>query len=276
MIQDIAPHYMNNKYINCKNIQENDYIFCYKKNSLLLKKVNNDFFLPRKKDFHTLFKEGESIFLFSLDSFSCFLLPPPVHEENESFIYEEIFNLRTLPEKEIAWAGGVGHQLSVWYEQNQYCGKCGTKTIHKSDERAIQCPECSHLIFPKISPAVIVAITCGDKILLAKGRHYRGNFFSLIAGYADIGESLEETVVREVKEEVGLEIKNIKYFKSQPWPFSGSMMVGYFAEADENQPLILDPSEIIEANWYKRGNLPAYSSRISISGDMIEHFDKNL
>lgn len=276
MIQDIAPHYLKNQYRNLKEIQENDYIFCYLENSFLLKKINGEYFIPQKKDFKTGVKEEDGIFLFSLDSYSCFLLPPPVDEKNECFIYEDIFNLRNLPAKEVAWAGGVGHQLSAWFEQNRYCGKCGSKTIHKSDERAIQCPECSHLIFPKISPAVIVAITCGDKILLAKGRHYRGNFFSLIAGYADIGESLEETVVREVKEEVGLEIKNIKYFESQPWPFSGSIMVGYFAEADENQPLILDPSEIIEANWYTRGNLPPYSSRISISGDMIEHFDKNL
>lgn len=276
MIQDISPNYLNNKYINQKDIQENDYICCYKNSSILLKRVNGEYFLPQKKDFKTPFKKEDMIYLFSLNSHSCFLSSLPVQVENDFFIYEEIFNLRNLSAKEVAWAGSVGHQLVSWYEQNQYCGKCGAHTVHKTDERAVHCPRCSMVVYPKISPAVIVAITCGDKILLAKGRHYRGNFFSLIAGYADVAESLEETVSREVKEEVGLEIKNIRYFKSQPWPFSSSMMVGYFAEADDQQPLILDPSEISEAHWYKRGNLPSYSSRISIAGDMIEHFDKGF
>lgn len=276
MIQDICPHYLNNQYRNLKEIQENDYILCYKENTVLLRRLDGDYALPQKKDFKFGLKDEESIFLFSLNSLSCFLLPFISKEEDDDFIYEEIFNLRNLSRKEVAWAGSVGHQLFSWYRQNQYCGKCGFKTLHKADERAIQCPKCSTLVFPKISPAVIVAITCKDKILLAKGSHYRGNFFSLIAGYADIAETLEETVLREVKEEVGLDVKNVKYYKSQPWPFSGSMMVGFFAEADEGKPLLLDPSEIIEAHWFKRGSLPPYSPSISIAGDMIEYFDKGF
>jgi len=98
----------------------------------------------------------------------------------------------------------------------------------------------------------------------------------LIAGYVDIGESLEETVVREVKEEIGIDVKNIRYYKSQPWPFSGSMMIGYWAEADDLQPLRLDENEISEAGWYSRGNLPNHPVNISIAGEMIELFEKNM
>lgn len=130
------------------------------------------------------------------------------------------------------------------------------------------------MIYPKISPAIIVAIVCGNNILLARGSNFRGSWYSLIAGYADVGESLEDTVKREVKEEVGLDVRNIRYYKSQPWPLSGSMMIGFVAEADDHQPVSVDRREIAEAAWFTRGRLPEYSMRLSIAGEMIEKFDK--
>ena len=153
---------------------------------------------------------------------------------------KKLVYFRTIKQQEIAWISVVGFQLMSWYSQNKFCGKCGSKTKEKNDERAIICPNCNTIIFPKISPAIIVAIICNDKILLAHNSNFPNNWYSLIAGYADVGESLEETVIREVKEEVGLEVKNIRYYKSQPWPFSGSMMIGFFAEADDNQTICAD------------------------------------
>ena len=164
----------------------------------------------------------------------------------------------------------------TWRNNNSFCGKCGSKMELKKDERAIVCPQCNLVTFPKISPAVIVAITCNNKILLAKGKNYRGDFYALIAGYVDVGESIEETVIREVKEEVGLDIKNLKYYKSQPWPFSASLMLGFVAEADDTQPIIIDEKEIKEARWFPRDNLPPHASNISISGDLIEAFEKGV
>jgi NAD+ diphosphatase len=164
----------------------------------------------------------------------------------------------------------------TWYNTNRFCGRCGSRTELRKDERAIVCPGCGLVIYPKVTPAVIVAITCNNKILLAKGKHYRGDFYALIAGYVDVGESIEETVVREVKEEVGLDIRNLKYYKSQPWPFSASLMLGFTAEADDNQPIVIDENEISEAGWFTRGNLPTYASSISISGDLIEAFEKGI
>jgi NAD+ diphosphatase len=162
-----------------------------------------------------------------------------------------------------------------WYSQNKYCGKCGSKTEKKTDERAIACSNCNTSIYPKISPAIIVAITCNNKILLASNSNFPANWFSLIAGYADIGESLEETVIREVKEEVGLDVKNIRYYKSQPWPYSGSMMIGFFAKADDTQPIYPDKKEIMEAHWFTKDNLPNHPTNISIAGEMIELFAKS-
>jgi len=161
-----------------------------------------------------------------------------------------------------------------WYSQNKFCGKCGARTQHKPDERAIVCPNCSTAVYPKISPAAIVAIVCKNKILLARNSNFSGSWYSLVAGYSDIGESLEETLAREVKEEVGLDITNIRYYKSQPWPLSGSMMIGFIAEADENQPICIDNKEIAAAAWFTRGNLPQHPLNISIAGEMIDKFEK--
>jgi NAD+ diphosphatase len=130
------------------------------------------------------------------------------------------------------------------------------------------------IVYPKISPAIIVAIICRNKILLARNSSFPGSWYSLVAGYVDIGESLEEAVTREVKEEVGLDIRNIRYYKSQPWPFSGSMMVGFVADADEDQTISIDMKEIAEAAWFQRGKLPNHSLNVSIAGEMIERFDK--
>jgi len=272
MIQDIYPHQFSNKFINSAEIKGNDYVFHFKESNLLLKQTGSEFEIPCLKDLNGA--KPKNIFLFTLNNINCFLIwdCPPL--DGPIFNYQEINFFRTIPQKEIAWASIVAIQLKNWYEQNRFCGKCGTKTIVKEDERAITCNDCHTTVYPKISPAIIVAILCKNKILLASGVNFRSNFYSLVAGYADIGESLEDTVAREVKEEVGLDVRNIRYYKSQPWPFSGSMMIGYIAEADDTQPVRIDPKEISDAAWFTRDNLPNYPTTISIAGEMIGKFKK--
>lgn len=273
MIQDIFPHRFSNVYYPDKNIGENDFILHYIGNSMLLIASSDEFEIPRKKDFPEITDKTECTFLFTLDDVSCFLFRDELKTEKPCFIYRDISFFRTSKKKEIAWISIVGFHLMNWYTHNKFCGKCGCRTKQKPDERAIVCPECNTVVFPKISPAIIVAIICRDKILLARNSGFPGHWYSLIAGYADIGESLEETLSREVKEEVGLDIVNIRYYKSQPWPLSGSMMIGFIAEADENQPISIDYTEIAEAAWFTRGDLPEHSSSLSIAGEMIEKFE---
>lgn len=271
MIQDIYPHTFSNKFVATSQIQDNDYVFHFKENNLLLKQNGQNFELPRKKE---LSSSGlaEGIFLFTLNEARCFLVWDCAPPTDIQFAYHEISFFRTIAQQEIAWTSIVAFQLMSWHIQNKYCGKCGSETVLKNDERAISCPACQTTVYPKISPAIIVAILCNDKILLASGVNFRSNFYSLVAGYADIGESLEDAVAREVKEEVGIDIKNIRYYKSQPWPFSGSMMIGYIAEADDTQPIKIDKKEISDAAWYTRNNLPNHPTTISIAGEMIEKF----
>jgi NAD+ diphosphatase len=273
MIQDIAPHIFNNHY-NCPyNISPDDLIFHFKENKLLLIRTGDEPEIPSRKNLQ-LTLNTKSVFLFSINNQNCYWVEDIPGFTTDNYLFEEINFFRTLKRKEVAWICIVGTQLMTWYSQNQFCGRCGNKTTIQTNERAITCPQCNLTVYPRISPAIIVAITAGDKILLARGKNFRANFYSLVAGYADIGESLEDTVVREVKEEVGIDVKNIRYYKSQPWPFSGSMMIGYWAEADPNQPVVIDESEIVEADWYTRGSLPNRPPNLSIAGEMIELFEK--
>lgn len=274
MINEIFPHSFNNHFRANIDINETDYILHYEGDTLLLKTRGEEFELPQKRDFLDISDKTECTFLFTLNDIPCFLIWDEPKTDNSNLIYKEISFFRTTNQHEIAWASIVALHLMSWYSQNRFCGRCGTKTQQKPDERAIMCSNCNSTIYPKISPAVIVAIVCNDKILLARNSNFSGSWYSLIAGYVDVGESLEETLIREVKEEVGLDIKNIRYYKSQPWPLSGSMMIGFVAEADENQPIVIDEKEIVEAAWFTRGNLPQHSSTISIAGEMIDKFEK--
>jgi len=272
MIQDIHPHHFSNRYLPNTLPVSDDYIFHYQGNTLLLKTNGDELSIPQKKDFLDISPETDFIFLFSLNGVSCFLVWDELKAADSQLSFTDISFFRSTTQREIAWVCLVGLHLRNWYLQNRYCGSCGTKTQHKSDERALVCPNCSTVVYPKISPAIIVAILCNDKILLAQNSNFVGGWYSLIAGFTDVGETLEETVRREVKEEVGLDVWNIRYYKSQPWELSGSMMIGFLAEADENQPIILDEKEITDAGWFTRDNLPSHPKNISIAGEMIEKF----
>lgn len=274
MIQDIYPHRFDNQFLEIKNISDDDFIFHFVDNFLLLKTKGEEFELPQRKDFPEFPDDVEGIFLFTLNDVPCFLIQEKQKVSKPEFVYEDINFFRTIKNRELAWASIVGLQLNTWYAQNNYCGRCGTATKHKTSERALVCPNCNLTVYPKVSPAVIVAIICKDKLLLAQGTNFRDGWYSLVAGYTDIGESLEETLVREVKEEVGLDIWNIRYYKSQPWPLSGSMMIAYIANADDKQPIKIDQNEIAHAAWYSRGNLPDHPTTISIAGEMIEMFER--
>lgn len=142
----------------------------------------------------------------------------------------------------------------------------------KSDERAMICEKCGLVEYPKISPAVIVGVVDGDKILMSRYAHSVYKKYSLIAGFAEIGETLESTVRREVMEEVGVKVKNIRYYKSQPWGLSDSLLVGFFAELDGSAEIKLDTNELAEAKWFARNDIPYGASAISLTSEMIEAF----
>jgi NAD+ diphosphatase len=166
---------------------------------------------------------------------------------------------------------GRAAQIVNWDQTHRFCGRCGTPTATKKDERAKLCPKCGLLSFPLLSPAIIVAVVHGPKILLARANHFPDGFYSVLAGFVEPGETLEECVHREVQEEVGLQVKNIRYFGSQPWPFPHSLMIGFTAEFAGGR-ITIDGAEIADAAWFSPADLPRIPGEISIARRLIDWF----
>lgn len=164
---------------------------------------------------------------------------------------------------------GRASQLLDWQRNHRYCGRCATPTVQKTTEFAMECPACGLLAYPRISPAVMVLVMRGDRLLLARSPHFRPGVFSALAGFVEAGETLEQCAVREVREEVGLEIANLRYFQSQPWPFPDSLMLAFFADY-AGGTITPDPAEIEAADWFSLDALPTLPDPVSISRRLID------
>lgn len=168
-------------------------------------------------------------------------------------------------------AAGLAGHLLAWHRNHQFCGRCGQANENKEDERAKICPACGLINYPRLSPAIIVAVLRNGKILLAHSTRFPEDFYSVLAGFVEPGETLEGCVRREVMEEVGISVKNIRYFGSQPWPFPDSLMVGFTAEYQDGE-IKEDGVEISHADWFSKDRLPRIPPRISISRELIDWF----
>ena len=174
-------------------------------------------------------------------------------------------------EEKLVWVAGRAGQLVHWHRNHRFCGRCGAPTADHAEERAKRCPACGLLNHPRVSPAIIVAVVRGRRLLLAHSQRFPSKFYSVLAGFAEPGETLEECVQREVFEEVGVRVKNIRYFGSQPWPFPDSLMVAFTAEHAEGE-IRVDPAEITDAGWFAAGELPEIPPPISIARRLINWF----
>ena len=161
--------------------------------------------------------------------------------------------------------------LIEWDKNERFCGRCGAETKDKTDANAKECERCGHVTFPRISPAVIVLVEKEGKVLLARASRFAEELYSVLAGFVEPGETLEETVEREIEEEVGIKVKNIRYFGSQPWPFPDSLMIGFTAEYESGE-LKIDGLEIERAGWFDPRTLPRIPGRISIARKLIDWF----
>ncbi len=253
--------------------------FVFNAGSLLVKVQNGIINVPVKLTLEELKAwEKTRFYLGRLNDCDCYCIET---DENaavdkaavpEEMIFKKFRSLFGRIDEEIFMLAGKAAQILDWHKKSQYCGSCGSKTETKQDELAKVCLNCSNIIYPKISPAIIVAVINGDKILLAKGRNFK--FYSLIAGFAEPGETLEDCVQREVFEEVGIRIRNIQYFGSQPWPFPDSLMIGFTAEYESGE-LLVDGNEIVSADWFTKESLPEVPNNSSIAGKIIDWFCDN-
>lgn len=281
MIQDISPHQYDVTYHNTE-VKEDDIVLIFQEDKILCNIKDDQIIYPSVKDiieFNSILKGGMR-FLFKIDKISYFEIQQNVIPEFLHWKYIIKEQLRNIRPSWKAFAGITGYQIHKWYLEHQFCGCCGTKMRLHEKERAMQCLNCGRVEYPQICPSVIVGITNGNHILMTKYAKDHSSYqkYALVAGYAEVGESLEDTVRREVWEEVGIRVKNIRYYKSQPWSFTDALLVGFFCEADGDSEIHMDQEELSEAKWFDRNHLPREHSEssISLTGEMIEVFKKGL
>lgn len=268
---------MENKVENTNGISQvlntPSFWFIFKGNKMLVREVGHEFMVPmishpkeisvRETRFYRIgtIHERQCYAIDASESFS-----PPV-----DFSFQSLWFLYDYLDRELFNMAVKAKQIIIWDRTSMFCSRCGARTKDKTNERAKECPDCGFIMFPRISPAIIVLVEKGDKILLARAVRFKENIYSVLAGFVEPGETLEEAVEREVEEEVGIKIKDIRYFGSQPWPFPDSLMIAFVAKYKSGK-IIINRDEIVDAKWFGRNNLPDIPGDISIARKMIDWF----
>ncbi len=276
LIQEIGAHRYNNTW-NPLPPGEESYVLFYREKQALILRQGEEIRFPRVRDVlpqNPDFCETYT-YLFAIDEDRFYLADPETFQLPD-LPGQEMVNVgsfRSASPRSLAFAGITGHQLADWYQSRRFCGHCGRVLKPGSKERMLYCTSCGQIEYPKISPAVIVGVTDGDRLLLTKyaGRDFKN--YALIAGFCEIGESLEDTIHREVMEEVGLKVTNLRYYKSQPWSFSETLLSGFFCDLAEPGQIRLQEEELALAEWFDRENLPLNDPfQASLTQDMITAF----
>ena len=284
MIQDISPSKLDNHYDPSKVPTDGSVILVFSKEKNLLGNLNEDtkeISFPRYKDISGIEKE-KLTYLFTIDDDEFFLLIKD--SEDKDFLNEscassyEFYNLRAYRSlyfhpKTNVYAAFTAYQLAEWYMVTKFCGKCGAENEHSARERAMVCPKCGNIIYPRINPAVIIGVIDKEAGKILVTRYNRGFAHNaLVAGFTEIGETLEETVSREVMEEAGLTVTNIRYYKSQPWGIASDILVGFFCDVTESREITMDQSELKFASWLSPDELELQPLEYSLTNEMMKLF----
>lgn len=275
MLQDIKPYRFNNEFRDNKP-EDTDYLLIFDNENLLMDDFLGQLSFTSIQQIKEINSEviNNAIYLFSIDNTSFFYTFDSI-KETKNLKYIKLMNLREILPGWMVFVAATASHLAHWYDTNRFCGKCASPMDFSKTERAIYCKKCGLTKYPNINPAVIVGIIDKNKILLTRYADRPYKKLSLVAGFMEIGETLEDTVKREVMEEVGLNVKNLRYFKSQPWAFSQSVLIGFFAELDGNPNVKIDKTELSEATWFSREKILPCETTLSLTNEMIEAFRKN-
>lgn len=240
--------------------EPSDFILMYQNNSFAGNIENNVIEIPQYKDCKV-----DCLYLFTISSNRYFLTM-----ETKEMNYMSMNTIRNTNSPEHAFALMNGYHIFQWFQHNVYCGCCGHKLVLDKEEFMLRCESCGNLVYPRINPAVNVAIIDDNRILLAK--HGKNKPYALISGFVEYGESLEDTINREVKEEVGLKVKNIRYYGSQPWGFAGNIQIGFTCHLNGSDHITLETKELYDARFFTREEVINEIGPSSITGTMIQAF----
>ena len=277
MIQDLGSHCYHNEYHPVPP-KGRDCILFFQGRKALVEVTGDSFSFP---DFQYTGEYYPQIYtsytyLFSIDQVNYYLIREEALDRLPGYTMEDIIIFRNLGPQVNGFALITGYQLHNWYESRKFCGKCGHPLVPDARERMMYCPHCKNTEYPKISPAVIVGVRNGNRLLMSKYAGGTARRYALIAGFAEIGESLEETVKREEMEEVGLKVKNIEYYKSQPWSLSSSLLMGFYCDLEGSDQIVLEEDELSEAQWFEREEIPYDDYDVSLTREMMIRFKKGL
>lgn len=262
--------------IPIQNSTNDDWWFIVCGSSLLVTMSETGAAVPRSPQIAFLKETLSKIsYMGTLDNAGCFVAELQERgEELQGMRFQELRPLLGLLSDEMFSIAGRAFQLLHWERTHQFCSRCGSRTGPKKDERAKLCPQCGLVDYPAISPAIIVAVVKDREILLAQARRFVTRFYSVLAGFVEPGETFEECVQREVKEEVGLDVDRIEYFGSQPWPFPNSLMVAFTA-VHAGGEIKIDGTEIVDAQWFTANTLPEIPRKGAIARRLIDWFVEN-
>ncbi len=265
MIQDIYPSVYENMFFNW-DASPGDVVISFDEEGRILveEDENGEMVLPVCKLDNT-----DCIYLFKIDETRYFMENDVIAGLNQ--YYKTIREVRDMCSGITVFAAFTAYHLWKWYSDNKFCGKCGEKLEYANSERALKCPVCGNRIYPRINPAVIVGVRNGNKLLITRyQRGYANN--ALIAGFVEIGETLEETVAREVMEEAGVKVKNITYYKSQPWGMAQDVLVGFYCDVDGDTEIHMDEGELKYAEWVEREDIVLQPNNLSLTNEMMSMF----
>ena len=239
---------------------------------MLVRDEGEEIGLPRHSD---LGKNTALTYLFSISDEPFYLLDAADVETPAGFSYQTLRDVRNTgkgPQYQL-FAAFTAQHLYNWYNVNRFCGRCGNPTEIVTEERAVRCVSCGNTIYPRINPAIIAGVRNGDSILLTKYHRMRNvPYYALVAGFCEIGETLEETVAREVMEEAGVKVKNITYYKSQPWGIASDLLTGFFCDVDGDTHIRMDENELCRAEWVERENVPLQPDDFALTNEMMKAF----
>lgn len=277
MLQDLMFGRLENEFRNME-AGEDDLVVCFAVGDMLVRRNGDNLELPKAAQVRRWCGSwetwnGEQLrYVFRLHGINYFLWMGKAGEAGEGFTYESVRSFRQMTDKKLSYCILTAWHLYNWYRVNRFCGACGEPTVHDDRERMLRCSSCGNMIFPRINPAVIVAVTDGDRLVMTKyaGRSY--SHYALIAGFTEIGETVEQTVQREVLEEVGLRVKNIRYYKSQPWGIDGNILMGFYCDLDGSDEIHLDEKELAVGQWHHRNCLPVEDDGFTLTREMIRVF----
>lgn len=272
MIQDIFPYKFD---VGFRQVSPgtHDPAFVFQGSRVLMKTSPDRLSIPNCSDLRDGFPSGDIdlSFLFAIDEVN-FFSGTTERPAIKGFVYQDIQIFRTFDPPWLRFAGITASHIVSWQSKNRFCGCCASPYTRRQNERALVCPACGHVVYPSIAPVVMVGVMDGERLLLVRHTRDKSNGLALIAGFVEIGETLEDAVRREVYEEVGLKIKNLRYYKSQPWAFSQSILSGFFAELDGPANINLDREELSDALWVPQNDLPEDTTDFSLTYNMINAF----